>query len=177
VKREAREYTRGMGYALPRPVRRWLDGKVLGLREPLKLAIIRLSNLVGRFHPHPRRRTPVPIEDEIGAIRAMKVVGRHHSLRLIIDATRVRHECLPRLWSSLDVPQSRRADPFSPSSTEFTGVAKGTGRPLRAAFAWRLTQGGTKRRAAGLGQRSHQPAQAADTAPKAAGLPHSARLP
>jgi hypothetical protein len=54
VKREAREYTRGMGYALPRPVRRWLEGKVLGLREPLKLAIIRLANLVGRYHTGPK---------------------------------------------------------------------------------------------------------------------------
>src|SRR3954471_7622344 len=49
VKREVRDYTRGMGYALPRPVRRWLNGKVIGLREPLKLAIIRLANLVGRY--------------------------------------------------------------------------------------------------------------------------------
>src|SRR4051794_14235900 len=54
VKREAREYTRGMGYALPRPVRRWLEGKVIGLREPLKLAIIRLANLVGRYHTGPK---------------------------------------------------------------------------------------------------------------------------
>src|SRR3954447_21632527 len=54
VKREAREYTRGMGYALPRPVRRWLNGKILGLREPLKLAIIRLANLVGRYHTGPK---------------------------------------------------------------------------------------------------------------------------
>ena len=54
MKREVREYTRGMGYALPRPVRRWLDGKVLGLREPLKLAIIRLANLVGRYHTGPK---------------------------------------------------------------------------------------------------------------------------
>ena len=54
MKREAREYTRGMGYALPRPVRRWLDGKVFGLREPLKLAIIRLANLVGRYHTGPK---------------------------------------------------------------------------------------------------------------------------
>ena len=54
MKREAREYTRGMGYALPRPVRRWLDGKILGLREPLKLAIIRLANLVGRYHTGPK---------------------------------------------------------------------------------------------------------------------------
>jgi cyanate permease len=29
--------------------RRWLDGKVNWLREPLKLAIIRLANLVGRY--------------------------------------------------------------------------------------------------------------------------------
>src|SRR5215212_4240250 len=43
-----------MGYALPRPVRRWLDGKVIGLREPLKLDIIRLANLVGRYHPGPK---------------------------------------------------------------------------------------------------------------------------
>src|SRR4051812_14309374 len=43
-----------MGYALPRPVRRWLNGKVLGLREPLKLAIIRLANLVGRYHTGPK---------------------------------------------------------------------------------------------------------------------------
>src|SRR5215218_3251880 len=43
-----------MGYALPRPVRRWLEGKVLGLREPLKLAIIRLANLVGRYHTGPK---------------------------------------------------------------------------------------------------------------------------
>jgi hypothetical protein len=54
VKRDVREYTRGMGYALPRPVRRWLEGKVLGLREPLKLAIIRLANLVGRYHTGPK---------------------------------------------------------------------------------------------------------------------------
>jgi hypothetical protein len=54
VKREAREYTRGMGYALPRPVRRWLEGKVFGLREPLKLAIVRLANLVGRYHTGPK---------------------------------------------------------------------------------------------------------------------------
>jgi hypothetical protein len=54
VKRDVREYTRGLGYALPRPVRRWLEGKVLGLREPLKLAIIRLANLVGRYHTGPR---------------------------------------------------------------------------------------------------------------------------
>ena len=54
MKREFREYTRGMGYALPRPVRRWLDGKVIGLREPLKLAIIRLANLVGRYHTGPK---------------------------------------------------------------------------------------------------------------------------
>ena len=53
MKRDVREYTRGMGYALPRPVRRWLDGKVFGLREPLKLAIIRLANLVGRYHTGP----------------------------------------------------------------------------------------------------------------------------
>src|SRR5829696_7051274 len=43
-----------MGYALPRPVRCWLEGKVLGLREPLKLAIIRLANLVGRYHTGPK---------------------------------------------------------------------------------------------------------------------------
>src|SRR3954453_20490548 len=43
-----------MGYALPSPVRRWLDGKVIGLREPLKLAIIRLANLVGRYHTGPK---------------------------------------------------------------------------------------------------------------------------
>src|SRR3954466_729969 len=43
-----------MGYALPRTVRRWLDGKVIGLREPLKLAIIRLANLVGRYHTGPK---------------------------------------------------------------------------------------------------------------------------
>src|SRR5215217_4773812 len=43
-----------MGYALPRPVRRWLEGKVLGLREPLKLAIIRLANLVGHYHTGPK---------------------------------------------------------------------------------------------------------------------------
>src|SRR5215217_4451047 len=43
-----------MGYALPRPVRRLLDGKVIGLREPLKLAIIRLSDLVGRYHTGPK---------------------------------------------------------------------------------------------------------------------------
>ena len=54
MKREAREYTRGMGYALPRPVRRWLDGQIAGLREPLKLAIIRLANLVGRYHTGPK---------------------------------------------------------------------------------------------------------------------------
>ena len=54
MKRDVREYTRGMGYALPRPVRRWLEGKVLGLREPLKLAIIRLANLVGRYHTGPK---------------------------------------------------------------------------------------------------------------------------
>jgi hypothetical protein len=54
VKRNVREYTRGMGYALPRPVRRWLEGKVLGLREPLKLAIIRLANLVGQYHTGPK---------------------------------------------------------------------------------------------------------------------------
>jgi hypothetical protein len=54
VKRDVCEYTRGMGYALPRPVRRWLDGEVLGLREPLKLAIIRLANLVGRYHTGPK---------------------------------------------------------------------------------------------------------------------------
>ena len=55
MKRDVREYTRGMGYALPRPVRRWLEGKVFGLREPLKLAIIRLANLVGRYHTELRR--------------------------------------------------------------------------------------------------------------------------
>jgi hypothetical protein len=54
VKREAREYTRGMGYALPRPVRRWLEGQIAGLREPLQLAIIRLANLVGRYHTGPK---------------------------------------------------------------------------------------------------------------------------
>src|SRR4051795_10400796 len=54
VKRDVRDYTRGMGYALPRPVRRWLDGKVFGLREPLKLAIVRLANLVGRYHTGPK---------------------------------------------------------------------------------------------------------------------------
>ena len=54
MKRNVREYTRGMGYALPRPVRRWLEGKVIGLREPLKLAIIRLANLVGRYHTGPK---------------------------------------------------------------------------------------------------------------------------
>src|SRR4051812_35925187 len=54
VKREVREYTRGMGYALPRPVRRWLEGQIAGLREPLKLAIIRLANLVGRYHTGPK---------------------------------------------------------------------------------------------------------------------------
>ena len=54
MKREAREYTRGMGYALPRPSRHWLDGKVFGLREPLRLAIIRLANLVGRYHTGPK---------------------------------------------------------------------------------------------------------------------------
>src|SRR3954465_2858983 len=54
VKREFREYTRGMGYALPRPVRRWLEGQIAGLREPLKLAIIRLANLVGRYHTGPK---------------------------------------------------------------------------------------------------------------------------
>ena len=54
MKREAREYTRGMGYALPRPVRRWLEGQIAGLREPLKLAIIRLANLVGRYHTGPK---------------------------------------------------------------------------------------------------------------------------
>src|SRR5215218_7651071 len=43
-----------MGYALPRPVRRWLDGQIVGLREPLKLAIIRLANLVGRYHTGPK---------------------------------------------------------------------------------------------------------------------------
>src|SRR4051812_49990875 len=53
VKREVREYTRGMGYALPRPVRRWLEGQIAGLREPLKLAIIRLANLVARYHTGP----------------------------------------------------------------------------------------------------------------------------
>src|SRR4051794_30721077 len=31
-----------------------LKGKVLGLREPLKLAIIRLANLVGRYHTGPK---------------------------------------------------------------------------------------------------------------------------
>ena len=54
MKRDVREYTRGMGYALPRPVRRWLDGQIVGLREPLKLAIIRLANLVGRYHTGPK---------------------------------------------------------------------------------------------------------------------------
>src|SRR3954462_11239668 len=43
-----------MGYALPRPIRRWLDGQIAGLREPLKLAIIRLANLVGRYHTGPK---------------------------------------------------------------------------------------------------------------------------
>src|SRR3954463_16382731 len=43
-----------MGYALPRPVRRWLEGQIAGLREPLKLAIIRLANLVGRYHTGPK---------------------------------------------------------------------------------------------------------------------------
>ncbi len=54
MKREVRHYTRGMGYALPRPVRRWLEGQITGLREPLKLAIIRLANLVGRYHTGPK---------------------------------------------------------------------------------------------------------------------------
>src|SRR4051794_23932767 len=43
-----------MGYALPRPIRRWLEGQIAGLREPLKLAIIRLANLVGRYHTGPK---------------------------------------------------------------------------------------------------------------------------
>src|SRR3954452_441748 len=43
-----------MGYALPRPVRRWLEGQIAGLREPLRLAIIRLANLVGRYHTGPK---------------------------------------------------------------------------------------------------------------------------
>src|SRR4051794_2921299 len=87
----------------------------------------------------------VPIENEIEAVRAMEVVGRHDVLHLTTTASAMLGE-----WD---------------------------GRLLRGAFGWHLPRGGTKPRAAGLGPRSHLPAQAADTAPRAAGLPRSARLP
>jgi hypothetical protein len=79
VKREVREYTRGMGYALPRPIRRWLEGQIAGLREPLKLAIIRLA----RGWPSSERGQPGGLATSITA--GLHAAKRHFFLVVAPD--------------------------------------------------------------------------------------------